>query len=103
MTVSGLVLGGSGFTGVMMVALAVMAAAVVFGNFPKVKVPKRETLTQGSPQDMVANTELWLESQQKALPAPAVKVVETLGVQLDALGLQLETIDAAHPAMNDAR
>ena len=101
--IAGVVLNGIGFTGVMMVALAVMAAAFVFGNYPKVKVPKREDLKEGSPQQMVANTELWLEQQRKALPAPAAKVVDDLGVQLDALGLQLETIDAAHPAMSDVR
>ncbi|MEO1729357.1 MAG: hypothetical protein AAFR64_01310 [Pseudomonadota bacterium] len=103
MTVSGLVLGGIGFTGVMMVALAVMAAAFVFGNYPKLKVPKREELKLGTPQEMVANTELWLERQTPALPAPAVSVVEKLGVQLDALGLQLETIDAEHPAVSEVR
>lgn len=102
-SVAGLVLDGIGFTGVMMVALAVMAAAFVFTNYPKVKVPRREELKQGSPKQMVANTELWLEQQRKALPAPAVQVVDQLGVQLDALGLQLETVDAAHPAMNDVR
>lgn len=74
--IAGVVLNGIGFTGIMMVALAVMAAAFVFGNYPKVKTPKREDLTQGSPQDMVANTELWLEQQRKALPPPAVKVVD---------------------------
>ncbi|MEE4206055.1 MAG: hypothetical protein V2I39_07180, partial [Erythrobacter sp.] len=60
-------------------------------------------LKQGSPRDMVAKTELWLENQRKALPPPAVSVVEQLGVQLDALGLQLETVDAAHPAMAEVR
>lgn len=101
--VAGVVLNGIGFAGVMMVALAVMAAAFVFANYPKVKTPKRTELKQGSPKDMVANTELWLEAQRPALPAPAVQVVDQLGVQLDALGLQLETIDAAHPAMNEVR
>ncbi|MEM1196164.1 MAG: hypothetical protein AAGH57_08680 [Pseudomonadota bacterium] len=101
--VAGVVLNGIGFAGVMMVALAVMAAAFVFSNFPRIKTPKREELKHGSPQQMVANTELWLEQQRKALPPPAVKVVDDLGVQLDALGLQLETIDAAHPAMNEVR
>ena len=38
-SVAGVVLNGIGFTGVMMVALAVMAAAFVFGNFPKVGKP----------------------------------------------------------------
>ncbi|MEO0463928.1 MAG: hypothetical protein AAF127_12410 [Pseudomonadota bacterium] len=101
--IAGVVLNGIGFTGVMMVALAVMAAAFVFGNYPKVKVPRRTELKGGSPQAMVANTELWLEAQRPALPPPAIKVVDDLGVQLDALGLQLETIDAAHPAMPQVR
>ncbi|WP_416830781.1 MAG: hypothetical protein ACMUJI_11760 [Erythrobacter sp.] len=102
-SVAGIVLDGIGFTGVMMVALAVMAAAFVFTNYPKVKVPKRGELKQGNPQQMVARTELWLESQRSALPAPAAAIVDQLGVQLDALGLQLQTIDAAHPAMGEVR
>ncbi|MGB3469671.1 MAG: hypothetical protein WBA51_02480 [Erythrobacter sp.] len=99
----GLIITPLGFTGLMMTVLAVVVAAFVFANFPKVKTPKRAELIQGTPQAMVANTELWLEAQRPALPAPAVKVVEELGVQLDALGLQLETVDAGHPALNDVR
>ena len=52
---------------------------------------------------MVGQTELWLENQRPALPPPAVQVVDQLGVQLDALGLQLETIDQSHPAVNEVR
>ncbi len=96
-------LGAIGFNGVVAVAFAVMAAAWFFTRYPKVKEVKRTELKQGSPKEMVANTELWLEQQRKALPAPAVQVVDQLGTQLDALGLQLETIDAAHPAMGDVR
>jgi len=102
-SVAGIVLDGIGFTGVMMVALAVMAAAYVFTNFPKVKVPKRPELGKGDPKRMVANTEIWLEAQRPALPAPAVEVVDQLGVQLDALGAQLETVDQTHPSMRDIR
>ncbi|MEM6858826.1 MAG: hypothetical protein AAF559_13250 [Pseudomonadota bacterium] len=102
-SVIGMTLGAIGFTGVMAVAAAIICAAIFFTQFPKIKVPKREDLKQGSPQQMVANTELWLEQQRKALPAPAARVVDDLGVQLDALGLQLQTIDAGHPAMNEVR
>ena len=52
---------------------------------------------------MVARTELWLEAQRPALPAPAQTIVDQLGVQLDALGVQLQTIDASHPAMAEVR
>lgn len=102
-SVAGVILNGIGFPGVMMVALAVMAAAFVFGNFPKVKVPKRPELGKGNPKQMVARTELWLEAQRSALPAPAVAVVDQLGLQLDALGVQLESMDEAHPAMAEVR
>lgn len=102
-SVAGIVLNGIGFTGVMMVALAVMAAAFVFSNYPKIKIPKRADLKQGNPKQMVARTELWLEAQRDALPAPAVAIVDQLGAQLDALGVQLETMDEAHPAMAEVR
>ncbi len=52
---------------------------------------------------MVARTELWLEHQRPALPAPAVKLVDDLGVQLDALGKQLAHVDPAHPAAAETR
>ncbi|MBD2842837.1 hypothetical protein [Erythrobacter rubeus] len=102
-SIAGVILDGIGFVGVMMVALAVMAAAGLFSNFPKVKVPKRSELSKGDPKQMVARTELWLESQRPALPPPAVQVVDQLGVQLDALGLQLETVDPNHPSVREVR
>ena len=99
----GSVIGGIGQMGVLAVGLVMLAAIAVFVLAPKPKPPKRTELGQGDPKRMVANTELWLEAQAPALPPPAVKVVEQLGVQLDALGLQLETVDAAHPAMGEVR
>ena len=102
-SLAGIVLDGIGFTGVMMVALAVMAAAFVFTKYPKVKVPKLPELGKGDPKRMVANTELWLEAQRPALPPPAVAVVDQLGVQLDALGAQLETVDQQHPSVREIR
>jgi len=101
--VAGVILNGIGFVGVMMLALAIMAAAFVFSRYPSVKTPKRAELKQGNPQQMVARAELWLEAQRPALPPPAAKLVDTLGVQLDALGLQLDDLDPAHPAMAEVR
>ncbi|MFL0357649.1 hypothetical protein ACI5KX_14390 [Erythrobacter sp. GH1-10] len=102
-SVIGVILDGIGFVGIMAVAMAIMCAAVLFSQFPKVKVPKRPELGKGNPKQMVARTELWLEAQRPALPPPAAKIVEDLGVQLDALGLQLETVDANHPAAREVR
>ena len=102
-SIIGVVLNGIGFVGVMAVAMAIMCAAVFFSQFPKVKIPKRADLGQGNPKQMVARTELWLENQRAALPPPAQEIVGQLGVQLDALGVQLESMDTAHPAMAEVR
>ncbi|MEP0392610.1 MAG: hypothetical protein ABJ205_00655 [Erythrobacter sp.] len=102
-SVAGIVLDGIGFTGVMMAALAVMAAAFVFTKFPKIKIPKRSELKQGNPKQMVTRVELWLENQREGLPPIAATIVEKMGGQLDALAAQLETMDEAHPAMSEVR
>ncbi len=102
-SIAGAVLGGIGFWGVVAAFFAVIGAGIVFSQFPKVKVPRRAELAKGNPRQMVARTELWLEAQRPALPPPAIKIVDQLGVQLDALGLQLETVDANHPAAREVR
>jgi hypothetical protein len=102
-SVAGLVVGGLGFSGMMLTVLAIVAAVFIFGNFPKVKVPRRADLNRGDVRQLVTRTELWLEHQRPALPAPAARIVEDIGVQLDALGLQLEHVDPAHPAAAETR
>jgi hypothetical protein len=101
--VVGLVIGGLGFVGVMATLCAIVAAVVVFSAFPKVRVPKLADLNTGDVRHMVARTELWLEHQRAALPAPAVTLVDQIGVQLDALGVQLEHVEALHPAAVETR
>lgn len=101
--VAGLVIDGIGFTGVMIAFLAVVAATFLFSNYPRVKVPRRSDLNTGDASQMVARTELWLEHQRPALPPPAVALVDQIGVQLDALGMQLEHVDPVHPAAVETR
>ena len=102
--VAGMILNGIGFAGVMLTALAIVVALFVLGRFNKVKTPRRADLTRTQDaRQLVARTELWLEHQRPALPAPAVTLVDQIGVQLDALGLQLEHVDPAHPAAAETR
>jgi hypothetical protein len=86
------------FWGLMATLVATVVAVGVLGIFPK-----RAELTLGNPAQMVARTELWLEAQRPALPPPAQTIVDQLGVQLDALGLQLKGLDPAQPAMAEVR
>ena len=102
MGIAGAVLGGIGFWGVM---IAFLMMALLFGGvmMQKVKVPKRADINKGNVLQMVGRTELWLESQRPALPAPAAAIVSDMGVQLDALGLQLEGVDQNHPRAREVR
>ena len=99
----GMAVDGIGFVGVMLVLLALVAAVVIFSNYPKVKAPKRADLDKGSVGEMVGKTELWLEHQRAALPPPAAQIVTDMGVQLDALGLQLQGLDQNHPKAREVR
>lgn len=102
-SIAGGIIGGLGFWGLLLAFLALIAVVGGFSMFPKVKIPKRQDLKKGDARQMVGRTELWLEAQRPALPPPAVEVVNKLGVQLDALGLQLETIDQNNPAVSEVR
>ncbi len=101
--IAGAILGGIGFWGVMAVVLATAIAIGIFSSFPKLKTPKRVDINKGTVQQMVGRTELWLEAQRPALPAPAVRIVDDMGVQLDALGLQLDGLDQNHPKAREVR
>ena len=100
--VAGAILNGIGFWGIMITFLLM---TLLFGGVmtQKVKVPKRADINKGNVQQMVGRTELWLESQRAALPAPAAKIVSDMGVQLDALGFQLEGVDQNHPKAREVR
>lgn len=101
--VTGLVIDGIGFTGIVVTFLAMIAAVGAFAAFPRLKVPDLAALNRGDTRSMVARTELWLEAQRPALPAPAVNLIDQIGVQLDGLGLQLEGVDQAEPAVAEVR
>ena len=101
--VAGLVLDGIGWTGIIVTMLAMVGAVAFFSTFPRIKVPTIESLGTGDTKTLVGRTELWLERQRPALPAPAVQIVDQIGGQLDALGLQLDGLDANTPAARDVR
>jgi len=101
--VIGLLIGGIGFTGLFFTALTALLVAVLLLRYPRLQIPTRQQLAQGSLRTIVGNTELWLESRRPALPPPAVRVIDQLGVQLDALGLQLAHMGDEAPAADEIR
>ena len=100
--IAGFVLNGIGFWGVILTVLA-LAAVILTVGMRKVSVPKRAELTKGDVRQMVGKTELWLEHQRPALPPAAANILGDMGVQLDSLGMQLETVDQNHPATHEIR
>ena len=101
--IAGAIFSGIGFWGVMSVVIASVVAIAIFANYPRMKTPKRADINKGDVQQMVGRTELWLEAQRPALPAPAARIVDDMGVQLDGLGVQLEGLDQNHPKAREVR
>ena len=100
---AGLLLGGIGLTGLFFAVLAAILAVFVFATWPRLKVPEIGDINRGDVKTLVGNTELWLESRRPALPAPAAAIVDQIGSQLDALGVQLEGVDDRRPEAVEIR
>jgi hypothetical protein len=100
---AGLIIDGIGITGVLLTMMAIFAAVAFFAAVPKVKIPTREALRGSDVKSLVGRTELWLEQQRPALPSPAVQLVDTIGLQLDALGTQLDGLTDNAPAAVEVR
>lgn len=101
----GTIIDGIGFGGLMLGVAASAAALFAFGKYPAFKMPTRADL---DPRDtdvkaLVGRTELWLETQRRALPPPAVQLVDQIGLQLDGLAAQLADVDQAHPKAMEVR
>ncbi|MBK8374687.1 hypothetical protein [Sphingorhabdus sp.] len=101
--VAGAILNGIGFWGVMATALVGAAAGWYFLRFPQLPLPTMESLRQTDLATLAGKTEIWLESQRPALPAPAIPLVQNIGLRLDALAPQLQTLGETDPASREVR
>jgi len=100
--VFGLVVAPIGMTGLLLTALAVaiVAAVILFWPAP---APTPEKLATADLTLLPQRTEEWLERQRPALPAPAVRLVDGIGVKLEALAPQLAGLDPREPAAVEIR
>jgi hypothetical protein len=101
--VAGMVIGGIGIGGVMLAGAGVAVAGALLLNYPRLAVPDQQALPKAPLGRMVGQVELWLEAQRPQLPAPAVRLVDRIGTQLDALNLQLASLQEESPAAADVR
>ncbi|HEV2567401.1 hypothetical protein [Sphingomonas sp.] len=92
-----------GASGVMAVALAVMLAWVGVILFTAEPAAKAEELPQVPLKALPARTEQWLESQRLALPAPANRLIDQIGVRLEGLAPCVQHLDEREPAAAEVR
>jgi hypothetical protein len=83
--------------------LALAGVAGFLAVYPRLRIPQLGTLNRGDVRATVGRTQLWLEAQRPALPPPASRLLDGIGLRLDALGTQLAGIDPTEPAVGDVR
>jgi len=86
--------------------LSMMLAFVTFcvlAIYPATPRPKAEDLADADLTELAACAELWLEGKRAALPPPALDAVDLIGVRLEQLAPQLETLEPSSPAAREVR
>ncbi|RZT47406.1 hypothetical protein EV283_2890 [Sphingomonas sp. BK036] len=92
-----------GIGGAMLVMALLVAATVLFAVWPAERAPTPERLAAVDVRALPAQTERWLEAQRPALPAPAMTLVDRIGLRLETLTPQLATLDANTQEAVDVR
>jgi hypothetical protein len=99
----GLIIGPIGGTGVMAVALGIVLAwigTILFSAEPEANA---EQLPQVPLKALPNRTEQWLDSQRPALPAPANRLIDQIGVRLEGLAPCVQHLDEREPAAMEVR
>lgn len=92
-----------GANGVMIVLGLIAAATILIAAVPSQRAVKASALAETDLKSLPLKTEIWLESQRKALPAPAVRLIDSIGARLEVLAPQLEGLNQQEPAAVEVR
>ncbi|TZG27655.1 hypothetical protein [Sphingomonas montanisoli] len=85
----------------MLVGMALVFFTVM--GWPTAAEPTPEQIAKSDLPALPAKTERWLEAQRPALPAPAQRLADEIGIKLEAIGPQLATLDPREPAAFEFR
>jgi hypothetical protein len=99
----GLLIGPAGTTGLMLVVLAFIIAAVALMAFPRTQLIAPEPLPTSALAMLPLQTEEWLAGQRRMLPPPATRLVDSIGLTLEQLAPQLQRLDDKEPLAAEAR
>jgi len=92
-----------GTSGVMIVLGLLLVTTLFFALLPVERAVSPDKLADTALTALPLKTEIWLENQRKALPAPAVTLVDSIGVKLETLAPQLERLGEQDPAAHEIR
>ncbi len=101
--VFGLAVGPIGDSGFLVALGLFILAALALLIYPQYPEASTETLVNTDLKYLPAQTEVWLSNQRKALPAPAANQLDQIGLRLETLGPQLQTLDPREPAAQEVR
>lgn len=91
-----------GSTG-LLVVMGLLLACLAFAFVPATPTVVAEKLADTDLKALPLKTEIWLESQRKALPAPAMPILDAIGNRLETLAPQLARLDPKEPAATEVR
>jgi hypothetical protein len=91
-----------GSTG-LLVVMGLLLACLLFAFVPAMPNVTPEKLGETDLKTLPLKTEIWLESQRKALPAPATPILDAIGVRLETLAPQLARLNPQEPAAMEVR
>lgn len=99
----GMIIQPLGFAGLFALLVLMIGVVALFANWPSFPEPRMADLPKADLKHLAGRTEIWLEAQRPMLPAPAKTLIDGIGVQLDLLAPQLQTLDASTPAAQNIR
>ncbi|SFR77446.1 hypothetical protein [Sphingomonas jatrophae] len=99
----GIIVAPLGVTGVMAVAALLLLATVAVLAMSSTPAETPVSLAQADLPLLPSRTEAWLVSERPALPAPAARLSDGIGLRLEALAPQLQRLDPADPAAHAVR
>jgi len=99
----GLIVGPIGLGGLFLAILLMLVASIVFWNWPGFAESAEAPVPTTELALLPVRTEEWLAKQRLALPAPAVQLVDGIGLKLETLSTQLQSLDEREPAAAQVR
>jgi hypothetical protein len=102
--IAGFVLpGGLGISGLILTFFVMAVVFALLATFPRLRVPRAADVAGSDLKGLAGRTQLFLEAERPVLPPLALPVLDRIGIALDGLAPQLQTLGEQDPAADEAR